>query len=176
MANKALTDDERARILELHAQGMPRNQIARETGRSAGTVTKVVHDTGGTFQRAAEVVAATEAKRVDNAVRRADMVHRLYDQAAYLLDRLEAPTFKVVGDSWGNAVVTTVPRDATPPADVRSLGATAVNMLQACARLEQVDSAKTGASEAKGILGNLATALQNAYDQLPNDEGTDEQG
>lgn len=173
VAKRRLTDEERARILELHAGGMARNAIAREVGRAASLVTRVVHESGGTFKRAAEVVAATEARKVDNASRRASAVSRLYDQADYLLGRLEAPTFKATADNFGQVVVTEVPRDATPPADVRSLGSTVANLLHSAAKLEQVDSAKSGASEAKGILGNLADALRTAYDQLPDPDTDD---
>lgn len=37
-----LTDDEVVQIFELHAQGKTANEIAKEVGRSAGTVTEVV--------------------------------------------------------------------------------------------------------------------------------------
>lgn len=168
-----LTDAERARILELHGQGVARNAIAREVGRSNGTVTNVVTAAGLSFERTAEVVHAVEAKRVDNAARRASAIGRLYDQADYLLGRLEAPTFKATGENFGKVEVTEVPRDATPAADVRSLGSTVSNLLHSAAKLEQVDATRTGAADAKGILGNLADALNVAYQQLddPDPEG-----
>jgi hypothetical protein len=72
MASPPITDTDRERILALHAAGKSRNDIARETGRSQGTVTKVVHDAGRTFDRTA-TVAATAAKKADAAALRAEL-------------------------------------------------------------------------------------------------------
>lgn len=69
-ANKPVTNAEKARILELHATGMSRNDICRETGRAAATVTKTVRDAGRSFDRTA-TKAATEAKKADAASLRA---------------------------------------------------------------------------------------------------------
>lgn len=170
---RRLEEAERARILELHGRGESRNAIARAVERSPGVVSKVVHTAGLSFERAGEVVAATEAKRVDNAVRRASAVGRLYDLADHLLGRLEAPTFKATGDCFGEVKVTEVPRDATPPADVRSLSSSVANLLHSAAKLEQVDAASAGAGAAKGILGAFRDALTEAYDQLPTDGETE---
>ena len=163
---QAITDAERTRILELQSEGMSRNAICRETGRSAGLVTRVVQAAGRSFERAPEIAAATEAKRVDNASRRADAIAKLYTQSGHLFDRLAADTFTTTGyDRSGNAVTTVLERDATPPADLRHLAATAVNMLQAAARLEDVDKAGAGAAEGRSIVAGLFDALKDAAGQ-----------
>ena len=47
-----LTDETRARIVELCKQGRTRNSIAREVGRATGSVSAVVKAAGLTFDRA----------------------------------------------------------------------------------------------------------------------------
>ena len=69
-AANALKPAERKRILALHADGMSRNDIARTVKRSSSTVTRIVHEAGGTFDRTA-TKAATEAKTVDASARKA---------------------------------------------------------------------------------------------------------
>ena len=128
-----------------------------------GTVSRVVAAAGLSFERAPEIAAATEAKRVDNAAKRAEAIGRLYAASGRLFDRLEAEEFTTVGYSReGNAIRTHLNQDEAPPADVRHLSATAVNMLQAAARLEDVDKAGAGAAEGRSIVAGLFAALQDA--------------
>lgn len=47
--SKPLSKAERARIVKLHGQGLSRNAIAKEVGRSLGSVTAVVKAAGLTF-------------------------------------------------------------------------------------------------------------------------------
>lgn len=68
-----LTDAERAEIIELCRNGLGRNEIARRTGRAAGTVTAVVGSAGLGFTRSA-TAAAAEAHRVDCLRRRGVLV------------------------------------------------------------------------------------------------------
>lgn len=161
-----LTPDELDRIKAGHAAGKSCNAIARELGRSPSSVSKYARDLGLSWADK-RPQAATAAKQADNRARRAALVSRLYDRAERIMDRLEAPHFKLVGmDKSGNAVTTLIDPDAIPGTEERALTGMAVNTLVAAARLEAVDAAHTGQGEARGILGALDTALQAAYGQL----------
>src|SRR5690606_40817928 len=60
---RPVTDAERARVRELHAQNKGRNEIAEAIGRSAGTITNLAREMGLSFDRSA-TAAATEAKKI----------------------------------------------------------------------------------------------------------------
>lgn len=91
MAARRLTDDKRKLVLDLHAQGLPRNEIARRADVAAGTVTKIVKAAGGTFERSAETKAATEARKVDAAAIRAELEIEYAQEARRLLGQIRQP-------------------------------------------------------------------------------------
>ena len=66
-----ITDDQRQQIIDLHGQGLSRNDIARQTGVSAGSVTNICRQNDRSFDRSA-TKQATESKQIDaKAVRAA---------------------------------------------------------------------------------------------------------
>lgn len=74
---RPITDGDRAAVRRLHSQGKGRNEIARAIKRPGSTVSKIAADMDPplTFERGSEVVAATEARRIDLAARRLDLAH-----------------------------------------------------------------------------------------------------
>ena len=161
-----LTDDERATIKAMHAEGAGCSAIARHLERSPSTVSRAAKAMGLEWDTA-QTEAATAVKQASNRERRARLVRRLYDRADFIMDRLDAEQFKLVGmDKEGNAHTNLVERDAIPGTEERALFGMVINGLNAAARLEAVDSASTNATEAKGILGDLGDALSAAYGQL----------
>ncbi|MGW2484954.1 helix-turn-helix domain-containing protein [Streptomyces sp. NPDC001571] len=72
---------DRDRVRELHAEGKSRNEIARTTGRSAATVSKIARELGLAFSGGARVAAATEARRADAAARRELLADEALDGA-----------------------------------------------------------------------------------------------
>lgn len=166
MPRPGISDDEREQIRAGHAAGKSCNEIARELGRSASTVSRAARDLGLSWD-ASRSAAATEAKQASNRARRARLVQRMYDRADKIMDRLEADQFKLVGVSKdGLAHTNVIDADAIPGAEERALFGMVVNALNGAARLEAVDAADSGAAEGKGILGQLDTALQGMYAQL----------
>ncbi|MGO2112563.1 MAG: helix-turn-helix domain-containing protein [Pseudoclavibacter sp.] len=85
-----LSDAERTRILDLHAQGHSRNAIARETGRAAGTVTTVLRAAGRSTDRSA-TKQATEARQVDLAASRVELAQKMMQRAHKIVDDLDNP-------------------------------------------------------------------------------------
>ncbi|MCQ8829848.1 helix-turn-helix domain-containing protein [Streptomyces malaysiensis] len=76
-----ITNRDREQVRRLHAEGKSRNAIARATGRSAATVSKIAREEGLTFSGGARVAAATEARRADAAARRELLADEALDGA-----------------------------------------------------------------------------------------------
>jgi IS30 family transposase len=89
-STKRLSDAEREKIAEAIRDGKPRNVIAREFGRGAGTITKIARDFGLAFDRSA-TKDATEALKADNenAFEKAKL--RLLAEFDKALDELHKP-------------------------------------------------------------------------------------
>lgn len=85
-----LPDEDRLKILELHAAGVGRNEIAKRVSRGVATVTRVVHAAGGSFDRAA-TREAVEAAKTDAKLRRAQLALDLLDDAQRLREQLFEP-------------------------------------------------------------------------------------
>jgi hypothetical protein len=150
-----ITDTDRDRVRDLHADGKTRNDIARAIGRAPSTVTGIAHALGLSFDRTA-TAAATHARQVDNRARRTEIVARLYDRAEQLLGRLEADRYTFTATTVHGIETKTL--DHVPAPDEKALASAMSAHLAAAARLEQVDADK-GAEGAKSMLGGLAVAL-----------------
>ncbi|HEX3781690.1 MAG TPA: GcrA family cell cycle regulator [Pseudonocardiaceae bacterium] len=90
MHSKPLTDAEVEQIRVLHGQGMSRNEIAAQVGRSVGSVTNVASRLGLSFDRTA-TKAATAAKVADARSKRAEEMNALLDDARRLRLQLFEP-------------------------------------------------------------------------------------
>lgn len=154
-----ISDDTRTRILALHSEGRTRNDIARETGVSGSTVTKVVKAAGRTFDRSA-TRAATEARQADLAERRSNALERelqiLEESQTYVLDvvRGQRKHRRILKEPMGAEspkVIDFLPADdAQRLANARSSSVTIIN------RLTDND---TSTEAAKSVLVGLANAL-----------------
>jgi len=78
----------RARVLQLHEQGVGRNEIARITGISTASVSKIVKEEGGSFDTS-QTELATQNRMADLAERRAIVSEKFLTRANSLLDDME---------------------------------------------------------------------------------------
>lgn len=155
------TDAEKARILELHGQGMSRNDIARETGRSNDVVSRTVRAAGKTFERGPEVAAAVAAKQADNSVRRQDIKHRIYVHGQLLMGRVEADEFEtLVKGKYGAEEIVTL--RFVPPNDEKAIAQSVGSYMATAAKLEAIDSGAP-IEAAKSMLADLGSALGVAF-------------
>lgn len=166
-----LTDDERARILELQEAGESRNAIAREVGRSPGIVSKVVKAAGRTFDRGDQVAAATEARQQDNRAKRAALESDLLDDAIRLRQQLWQPaTVYSFGGRDNTYASEVLPEpDASGKATILRAVGLAVDK---SVKLSEVDRAAAGADEGRSIVGAFFDAL--GLTDSGTDTGTDE--
>ncbi|MBP2522261.1 helix-turn-helix domain-containing protein [Rhodococcus sp. PvP104] len=86
----AWTDEESARLTELHAAGKSLSFIATDMQRSKETISRHSERLGLSFSRA-ETAKAAEAKHVDNKARRARIEERLLVKSEDMLAQLDEP-------------------------------------------------------------------------------------
>ncbi|MFC6018871.1 hypothetical protein ACFP2T_22025 [Plantactinospora solaniradicis] len=85
--SRPVTDADRKRVRELHANGLSRNAIAKEINRSGRWVSRIADELGLDFERT-RARAATIAKVVDARTRRAALALALLDDVDELRARL----------------------------------------------------------------------------------------
>ncbi|MFJ8054944.1 helix-turn-helix domain-containing protein [Streptomyces sp. NPDC096142] len=90
-SSNPVTDQERERVRELHAEGKGRNEIAEILGRGGRTISQIAKSLGLSFSRAAEVRQATEIRSADLAARRAAFAVKLQDIAETEAAKINAP-------------------------------------------------------------------------------------
>lgn len=157
-----ITEDEQARIRELHGQGLTRNEIARALGRGQRTVSRHAALMGLDFKREL-TAAAVEAKVIDARAKRAQLALDLLDDAERLRQRIHE-TYKV----WrilNDGELATGTLDLPDARDQRDLMVAVNTAVGASLRLEEFD-ADTGIAGAKSMLNALAKGLGAAYDEL----------
>jgi len=138
MSTKRLTHQERQAIADDIRAGHTRNDIARRHQRSAGTVTSIAQAEGLSFDRSA-TKDACEAKRVDNAARRAALVSGLLDDAERLRGQLFAPT-KAFNFGGKENTYAEVELDEPTFADKRHIAGAVRMLLTTSIDLERVDA------------------------------------
>jgi len=155
-ASTPITPEERDRILALHREGKSRNDIARETGRSAGSVTAVVKQAGLAFDRA-PTKAATEAKAVDCRARRAQLELDLLEDAQRLRKQLWEPHVYIDHGGKDYCRVTWT-QDEPTPTDKLKLMQAASAAIDRSLRISDHDT-DNGTEDAKAMLTSLGRAL-----------------
>lgn len=155
MAKGPLTDAERAEILKLQGQGMSRNDIARQLGRSGASVSKVVADAQRDFVRGPGVIAATEANRVDAKARRARLQLGLIEDAERLREQLWQPAKAFSFGGKENTYNETTLAEPTFP-DKRNIVQAVSTAVTAIIRIDEHDKVDEGTSGLDAFIAHLA--------------------
>lgn len=154
---RALTGAEEQRIRKLHGQGAGRNEIARQTGRSYGVITKFCQEEGLSFDRREELAAATEIRQADLADLRTYLAHRLMVTAIATEEKLHEPALIY---NFGGKENTYEEREvAEPPADAkRALMATIGIAVEKSLKLAPVQE-DTDVNAPRSMLSTLGEAI-----------------
>jgi hypothetical protein len=139
-----MTQAERDRVAELHAAGKSRAAIARELKRSPSTVGRVAEALGLSWDRTA-TAAATEARQVDLAARRAQLAATLLDDAFRLREKLYAPVIVYDFTKEGDFVTGELP--SPPMADLRNIMTTVAIAIDKHLALIKADAEQGGGAE-----------------------------
>ncbi|MFJ3867898.1 helix-turn-helix domain-containing protein [Streptomyces nigra] len=162
---------DRAAVKRLHKQGKSRNDIARAIKRSPSTVSKIAGELGLTFERGPEVVAATEARRIDLAARRVTLAEALHQDAEKLRSQLWEPC--TIGAFGGKDNVWSETRLDQPTfADQRNILAATGTAIQQSLKLQPAEGGE-GADQVRSMLGALGEALTQAAGDADEDGGDD---
>jgi hypothetical protein len=168
--NPRVTDEERAEIRRLHAEGHGRNEIGRLIGRSQRTISEQAAKMGLLFDRSATAVA-TEAKVIDARARRAKILEGLYEVAEAELDYLrQNGHYDLVEVSAGKAVRFNA--DRLPAQDRRALITGISTAMTAASRLEALEG-DPGVAGAASLLTSLGKAFLEAAGPPEDDTGED---
>lgn len=166
-----ITAADREQVRRLHAEGKTRNQIAREIGRSGSTVSKIARELDLSFERGPEVVAATEARRMDLAARRQQLAEALHQDAERLRAQLWEPctigAFGGKDNEWSQ-----VDLDRPPFAEQRQILAATSIAVDKSLKLAPAEGGE-GAEQVRSMLGTLGDVLADAF---ADDEGADDGG
>lgn len=144
---RPITDADRERVRELHGQGLSRNRIAREIGRSLSTVTKLARELGLSFDRGNDpnVQRAQEARKSDARSRRAALALALLEDAERMRQQLFAPctvhNFGGKDNTFNQAML-----DEPPARDKRDLMHAIGLALDRAVRLDAYDKVDDSAS------------------------------
>ncbi|MFJ2292111.1 helix-turn-helix domain-containing protein [Streptomyces sp. NPDC087894] len=165
-----VTDQERARIRELHAEGKGRNAIAKELGRSGRTISEEAGKLGISFAaRAGQVAAATEVRQADLADRRTAFATKLHDIAETQAAKISQP---LLYWDWGGKdhdFDTHLAPEPTP-ADKRALMGTVATALDRSLKLVPPKD-ESGVEEGLALITQLMSGLTAVYKAQQQEAG-----
>lgn len=171
-SHRPVTEEDYQRVRELHAQGLGRNEIARQIGRAQRTVSVIAAELGLTFDTSM-TEDATRARVAQLAALRADTAVDLHLDALKLTQQLWEPTTVF---SFGGKDNTFASRqvDEPPAADKKALMTAAGIALEKSLRLVP-PADDTGADAARSLVGQLLSGLTAVHreQQGAADEGAD---
>lgn len=155
---KPLTQAQRDQITDLHKAGLTRNDIARKTGVSAGTVTNVCRAAGLAFDRSA-TKEASRAKQVDLTEARLNLAYRLDKAANDMLDMIDKP-FTVYNFGGKDNTFAEATLDSAPVEARRTIVTATAIAFDKISRIVEKDNG--GLDQAVGVLDQIATGFQAA--------------
>lgn len=156
-----ITDDQKAQVLALHADGHSRNEIARRTGISAGSVTNICAENDRAFDRSA-TKDASEARRVDLADARLTLAHRLNTAANDMLDMIDQP-FTVFNFGGKDNTFAQATLDSAPVEARRTIVTSAAIVFDKITRIVEKDNG--GLDQAVGVLDQIADGFKAAAEK-----------
>ncbi|MBB3158033.1 hypothetical protein FHS07_001729 [Microbacterium proteolyticum] len=166
----AISDAQREQVLNLHAIGVPRNEISRRTGVSAGSVTNICRDAGLSFDRSA-TKQASEARTVDLAAGRIRLAEKMLAVSESMLDTIDDPY--IVFNFGGSENTYNEHELESAPVEVRrNIVTTAGITFDKLTRI--VERSDTGLDQAVGVLDTIARGFEAAADRLRVETSPDE--
>lgn len=165
----AISDVQRQQVIDLHAQGLPRNQIAREVGISAGSVTNICHAEGLSFDRSG-TKHANEARQVDLAAGRIRLAEKMLAASEEMLDTIDGP-YEVYNFGGKDNTFESRVLDSAPVEVRRNVITTAGITFDKLTRI--VEKSDTGLEQAVGVLDTIADGFRAAAEKYRSETPTD---
>ncbi|MFD8695625.1 hypothetical protein [Kitasatospora purpeofusca] len=149
-----IPEDQRETVLDLARSGHPRNEVARLSGVSPASVTRICSAAGVTFDRTA-TAAAVEARVIDMKQARSLLASGLLDDIAEARHRLHR---------------------AGEAREFFDLARSVAVLTNAHVRIASVDSTDQGVEEARSMLGNLMAGLASVWNEQQDDQQQPDEG
>lgn len=160
-----ITATQRTEVLRLHTEGHSRNEIARRTGISTGSVTNICRAHDRAFDRS-ETKQANAARQTDLAAARIRLAGKMLHRSEEMLDALDAPY--LVYNFGGKDNTYEEHTLAAAPVEVRrNAVVTAGITFDKLTRIVERDNG--GLETAVGVLDSLAGTLTAAAAALRTD-------
>lgn len=169
MAGK-ISDEQRAEVLRLHAEGLARNEIARQLNISAGSVTSICTAAGRSFDRS-ETKRATEARQVDLAAGRLRLAEKMLTASEAMLDVIDGP-YEVYNFGGKDNTFESRVLDSAPVEVRRNVITTAAITFDKLTRI--VEKSDTGLEQAVGVLDTIAEGFAAVAERYRAETSTDE--
>ncbi|MBD5787120.1 helix-turn-helix domain-containing protein [Cellulosimicrobium terreum] len=163
------TPDEDALIRERLAAGVPQRQVAKELGRTAGSVASRAHKLGIRSDRT-ETIAATQAVIVDAKARRSALEVKLLEDAEHLRQQVRLP-HEYIDHGGKDYIEVRWTQDEPSPTDKLKLMQAVGVAIDRSLKLALHD-ADGGHVEAVGMLDGIAAAIREAADRMPEQDAT----
>ncbi|ROP53287.1 hypothetical protein EDD94_2790 [Streptomyces sp. PanSC9] len=169
---RTFSEADEERLRQLHADGVSRNEIARQMGWAVGTITNHANRLGLSFDREA-VRAATDARQVDLKDRRQRIQEQLLDLAERAIGRAQE---RYLVHGWTHTGESVAEWLHEPPAkETKDFTLAASSALTSALKLAQVDAGDESRENARGLLATLGEAMTTAARELGGDDA-DEYG
>lgn len=156
-----ISDETRAKVLTLHAAGHSRNEIARKTGISAGSVTNICRQSDRAFDRS-ETKRATEARQIDLAAARIRLAEKMLAASEGMLDKIDGEylvyNFGGKDNDYNEHTLESAPVEVR-----RNIITTAAITFDKLTRIVEKDNG--GLDQAVGVLDNVADVLKLAAEK-----------
>ncbi|MBT2505144.1 helix-turn-helix domain-containing protein [Streptomyces sp. ISL-98] len=153
-----VTDEDRNQVRALHAQGLGRNEIARQIGRAQRTVSVLAAEMGLVFD-VTMTEDATRHRVAQLAEKRTILADALTDDALRLSEQVWQPaTIYNFGGKDNTYEARKVPEP--PAADKRQLMAAATNAAAQSLRLVPPELEASGVEAARSMLTGLADGIR----------------
>lgn len=165
MTDGPVHEEKRAQVAKLVAEGVSRNQIAKDLGIGAATVSRIAKAEGLSFDRSM-TRAAVEARSVDLADSRTKLAEKMLNTAHGLIDSLDEPF--LVFNFGGRDNEYNEHRLDKPPVDAyRQVMTTAGIAFDKATKI--LEKSKPGAENVAGMIGLLAASFTKAAEDLDNE-------
>lgn len=168
----AISREQREQVLNLHAAGVPRNEIARRTGVSAGSVTNICREAGLSFDRSA-TKQASEARTVDLAAGRIRLAEKMLAASEAMLDTIDDP-YIVFNFGGSENTYNEHELDSAPVEVKRNIITTAGITFDKLTRI--VEKSDSGLEQAAGVLDTIAAGFTAAAERYRAAEATPDEG
>lgn len=166
----AWTDEESARLTELHGAGESLHFIAKDMQRSKDTVSRWAEKLGLSFSRE-KTAKAAEAVHVDNKARRALLESRLLTEAEKVIEQLWTPAIVY---SFGGQFNEYAEHELDKPtfSDQKAIMQTASTAITASNKLHEMN-AGSNADHSKAMLVKMQAALLELHAEEDEDSSGD---